>query len=286
MRSPFRAKHHVVVQYMVRWMKCPLPSPSPQPPPPTGPPPPPDPPAWRRQGGQGRIDNITDRQGTSHCSCLEHCFLLSLWHSVARLVCWKTFEARSKANDFLVQKQVYSLCAKDGQPPQLSVDKNTLHRCPSCCKDLLCVWHTHLLLLPLWRLLELCTSYGQHNLSKLENVWTARTKLRHPVTLLVILVPMPATAASPVIPTRQKHDQLTDNHFRCGVCQARMCHEALLFFHLKEELIFSSGTIADMAVSNNGELCCTVSDDKTMKVFDVVNFGESIVSSSLCPSSM
>ncbi len=65
-----------------------------------------------------------------------------------------------------------------------------------------------------------------------------------------------------------------------------MCHEALLFFHLKEELIFSSGTIADMAVSNNGELCCTVSDDKTMKVFDVVNFGESIVSSSLCPSSM
>ncbi len=24
-RSPFRAKHHVVVQYMARWMKCPLP---------------------------------------------------------------------------------------------------------------------------------------------------------------------------------------------------------------------------------------------------------------------
>ncbi len=31
-RSPFRAKHHVVVQYMARWMKCPLPPP-PKPPP-------------------------------------------------------------------------------------------------------------------------------------------------------------------------------------------------------------------------------------------------------------
>ncbi len=26
-RSPFRAKHHVVVQYTARWMKCPLPPP-------------------------------------------------------------------------------------------------------------------------------------------------------------------------------------------------------------------------------------------------------------------
>ncbi len=33
-RSPFRAKHHVVVQYMARWMKCPLPPPpKPHPPP-------------------------------------------------------------------------------------------------------------------------------------------------------------------------------------------------------------------------------------------------------------
>ncbi|XP_067678099.1 peptidylprolyl isomerase domain and WD repeat-containing protein 1-like [Haliotis asinina] len=32
------------------------------------------------------------------------------------------------------------------------------------------------------------------------------------------------------------------------------------------------GNIQDMSVSNNGELCCTVSDDKTGKVFDVVNF--------------
>ncbi len=80
-RSPFRAKHHVVVQYMTGWMKCPLPPPPP-PNPPAGPPPPPDPtpPCWtppprRRQGGQGRIDGITGRQGTLHFSCLENCFL-------------------------------------------------------------------------------------------------------------------------------------------------------------------------------------------------------------------
>jgi len=35
------------------------------------------------------------------------------------------------------------------------------------------------------------------------------------------------------------------------------------------------GNIEDMKVSNNGELACTVSDDKTSKVFDIVNFGES-----------
>ena len=34
-----------------------------------------------------------------------------------------------------------------------------------------------------------------------------------------------------------------------------------------------SGSIIDLAMSANGELCCTVSDDKTAKVFDVVNFG-------------
>ncbi len=37
-RSPFRAKHHVVVQYMAGWMKCPLP-PSLNHPPPARPPP-------------------------------------------------------------------------------------------------------------------------------------------------------------------------------------------------------------------------------------------------------
>ncbi len=65
-RSPFRAKHHVVVQFMARWMKCPL-SPSPLnllPPPhgqnPLAAGPPLDSMTGGRQGGQGRIDDITD----------------------------------------------------------------------------------------------------------------------------------------------------------------------------------------------------------------------------------
>jgi len=33
------------------------------------------------------------------------------------------------------------------------------------------------------------------------------------------------------------------------------------------------GMICDLAVSVNGELASTVSDDKVVKVFDVVNFG-------------
>ncbi|KAK7099694.1 peptidylprolyl isomerase domain and WD repeat-containing protein 1-like isoform X2 [Littorina saxatilis] len=32
------------------------------------------------------------------------------------------------------------------------------------------------------------------------------------------------------------------------------------------------GAVIDLGMSSNGELCCTVSDDKTAKVFDVVNF--------------
>lgn len=32
-----------------------------------------------------------------------------------------------------------------------------------------------------------------------------------------------------------------------------------------------------MAVSFNGELACTISDDKIVKVFDVVNFGKNVV---------
>ncbi len=68
MGSPFRAKHHVVVQYMARWMKCPLPLP-PHPPPPSQPPTPeppspglplpPDP--CGRQGGKGRICDIAGK---------------------------------------------------------------------------------------------------------------------------------------------------------------------------------------------------------------------------------
>ncbi|KAK3089441.1 hypothetical protein FSP39_003617 [Pinctada imbricata] len=32
------------------------------------------------------------------------------------------------------------------------------------------------------------------------------------------------------------------------------------------------GTIMDLGMSNNGEFCCTISDDKSAKIFDVVNF--------------
>ena len=32
--------------------------------------------------------------------------------------------------------------------------------------------------------------------------------------------------------------------------------------------------IVDLVASVGGELCCTVSEDKTLKVFDVTNFGE------------
>ncbi len=84
-RSPFWAKHHVVVQNMARWMKCPLPptpTPSPTPPPtlnppyPQTPPPYPRPPPCRRQGGQGRIGDITGKGlrtavALSTASCLR-----------------------------------------------------------------------------------------------------------------------------------------------------------------------------------------------------------------------
>ena len=82
-RSPFGAKHHVAVQFMARWMKCPLPpcpSPNPPPLPLPDPPPParPPPPAWPPPKGKTRRTRKNQRhyrQGTSHCSCLEHCFL-------------------------------------------------------------------------------------------------------------------------------------------------------------------------------------------------------------------
>lgn len=34
------------------------------------------------------------------------------------------------------------------------------------------------------------------------------------------------------------------------------------------------GNIQDLGMSPNGEFCCTISDDKSAKVFDVVNFGK------------
>ncbi len=91
-RSPFRVKHHVVVQYMAWWIKCPLPPP-PLPPLPPWPLPNPlphpwmvDPPLPLDPHPHGQYDLWKTRrtrknwwhyrQGTSHCSCLEHCFLL------------------------------------------------------------------------------------------------------------------------------------------------------------------------------------------------------------------
>ena len=69
----------VVVQYMARWMKCPLPlplNPLPSPPPPPDTllpdPPAPGPPSENKEDKE---ELVIFRQGTSHCSCLEHCFL-------------------------------------------------------------------------------------------------------------------------------------------------------------------------------------------------------------------
>ncbi len=87
-RSPFRAKHHVVVQYMAGWMKCPLPpSPPPNPlspaRPPRGVPPGGGGPAWLVEDKEDKEElmnkaelTLPTPQGTSHCSCFEHCFLL------------------------------------------------------------------------------------------------------------------------------------------------------------------------------------------------------------------
>ena len=74
-RSPFRAKHYVVVQYMAAGLKCPL-SPSPLPPPPLWT-------VWVAEDKEDKeelmnkeeLTTLPTPQGTSHCSCLEHCFL-------------------------------------------------------------------------------------------------------------------------------------------------------------------------------------------------------------------
>ncbi len=70
-------QHPTPVPFPARWMKCPLPPPPPLPLPRRTP-------LQRRQGGQGRIDDITGRQGTSHSSCLEHCFLFNIQTRGAR----------------------------------------------------------------------------------------------------------------------------------------------------------------------------------------------------------
>lgn len=38
---------------------------------------------------------------------------------------------------------------------------------------------------------------------------------------------------------------------------------------------FFSGAINGLSISSDGELACTVGDDKTAKMFDIINFGES-----------
>ncbi len=89
-RSPFRAKHHVVVQYREGgWnVPCPLPLNTPPPPPTPFPylnPPAPDPPQKIRRTRKNRWHY---RQGTSHCICLEPCFLFSCVHGIpAKMSC-------------------------------------------------------------------------------------------------------------------------------------------------------------------------------------------------------
>ncbi len=80
-RSPFRAKHHVVMQYMAAGPKCPLP---PRPPPLDPRPPYRQHAAWLVEGKEDKEElmnkeelmTLPTLQGTSHCSCLEHCFSL------------------------------------------------------------------------------------------------------------------------------------------------------------------------------------------------------------------
>lgn len=42
------------------------------------------------------------------------------------------------------------------------------------------------------------------------------------------------------------------------------------------------GNIQDLGMSPNGEFCCTISDDKSAKVFDVVNFGKFLIYKLVC----
>ena len=59
-----------------------------------------------------------------------------------------------------------------------------------------------------------------------------------------------------------------------GFLKKKLC---VVVSSLKRTAFFlCTGTIEDIAVSENGELCCTVSDDKTAKVFDIINFGEKL----------
>ena len=56
---------------------------------------------------------------------------------------------------------------------------------------------------------------------------------------------------------------------------SRFLHSSQLF----SLFFFFAGKIVDMSVSADGMLLCTTADDKSLKVFDVINFGE-------CPQSL
>ncbi len=90
-RSPFRAKPHVVVQYMAAVLKCPLPPPPARPPlphqrwnplPKVGTPCPlrtaylvEDKEDKEELVNKEELMTLPTPQGTSYCSCLEQCFI-------------------------------------------------------------------------------------------------------------------------------------------------------------------------------------------------------------------
>ncbi len=91
-------KHHVVVQYMAGWMKCPLPLPLPQPPPPARPPPPTGPPCGEDKEDKEESTTLLASKGLctavalSKASCFDShntcfCLLSMLSRSVTVEVC-------------------------------------------------------------------------------------------------------------------------------------------------------------------------------------------------------
>ena len=59
-------------------------------------------------------------------------------------------------------------------------------------------------------------------------------------------------------------------HLRGGLYEGFHC-TYITYVHIH------TGKILDMSVSPDGLMLCTTSDDRALKIFDVVNFGESYV---------
>ena len=65
-------------------------------------------------------------------------------------------------------------------------------------------------------------------------------------------------------------------------CIQRVCNVLLIIImpsrigHYK--IYLHVGKVMGMSASSDGLLLCTISDDKSLKVFDVINFGEHIKS--------